>query len=168
MKAGCDEPADASASRNDAESSRRDAGVTFVELLVTIVLLGTIVLTVLAAVRANTIASSVSRSAARAESAVVNIADRINRAPKSCNYTIYAQAAVLTEQWPPGSVQIQQWHYDYDGYSDQPVTDADWLPGARAVELTEPPDLLVQKVAITVTTPDGRVTRTIELVKSDV
>ncbi|MCB0965886.1 MAG: prepilin-type N-terminal cleavage/methylation domain-containing protein [Ilumatobacter sp.] len=147
---------------------RADRGFTLIEILITIVLLGTVVVTVLAAVQANLIASSRSRSAARVESAIVNVADRINRAPKECDYTIYANAAVQTEGWSTDTVTLQQWHYGYDGYDTAPIGTADWLPGACEGQLTEPPDLIVQRLLITVTSPDGTVTRSIELVKSDV
>lgn len=145
----------------------RDGGFTLVEIIIAIVLLGTVVLAVLGAAQANIIASSHSRAAARVESVIVNVADRINRAPKSCDYTIYAQAAVMTEGWAADRVTIQQSHYAYNGYHDGAV-DSDWQSGACAVGITAPPELLVQKLSITVTDPDGKVTRTIELVKSDV
>ena len=57
---------------------RADEGFTLIEILITIVLMGTVVVTVLAAVQANLVASARSRSAARVESAIVNVADRIN------------------------------------------------------------------------------------------
>ncbi|WP_186795696.1 hypothetical protein, partial [Escherichia coli] len=63
---------------------------------------------------------------------------------------------------------IQQWHYAYDGYDSSPLGEMDWAPGACEGALTDPPDLLVQKLRISVTSPDGNVTRTIEVVKSDV
>lgn len=159
---------DAAGAHTESEQSPSADGFTFVEVLVTIVLMGTMVLAVLTAVQANIVASSTSRSASRTESVIVNLADRINRAPKSCDYTIYAQAAVLTEQWPASSVTVDQWRLDYGGYSGNAVDSGDWLLGGCESGLTAPPDLLVQKVRISVTSPDGKVTRYIELVKSDV
>jgi hypothetical protein len=132
------------------------------------VLMATAVVGILAGVRANIIASSQSRSAARVESVVVNVADRINRAPKSCDYTIYAHAAVLTEQWPTSSVSLTQKHYDFQQYSGNEASAGTWVDGGCDSELSVPPDLQVQRILITVTSPDGRVTRTIEVVKSDV
>jgi Tfp pilus assembly protein PilV len=146
----------------------RDRGFTLIELLITVVLLGTVIISILAAVQTNIVASSRSRSAARVESAIVNVADRINRAPKRCDYTIYANAAVQTEGWDTSTVSIEQWHYDYDGYDGGAITAADWQAGACEGSITDPPDLLVQKLRITVTAPDGTVSRSIELVKSDV
>ena len=150
------------------EPARRDRGFTLPEVLITIVLMGTVLLAVLAAVQTNIVASSTSRAAARAESVIVNVADRVNRAPKVCDYKIYAEAAVMTEGWDPSTVSIQQWRYVYSGYHDGSVPESGWASGACAVGLTAAPELLVQKVSISVTTPDGKVTRTIELVKSDV
>lgn len=154
-------------SRHD-DPSRRDGGFTLVEVLITIALMATVVVAVLAAVQTNIVASSTSRAAARAESVIVNVADRINRAPKVCDYRIYAEAAVMTEGWDPSTVSIEQWHYAYSGYHEGSIAQSDWKSGACAVGLTAAPELLVQKVSITVTTPDGKVTRKIELVKSDV
>ena len=145
-----------------------DSGFTLIELLVTIVIIATAVLAVLASVQTNIIASSRSRSAARVESVIVNVADRINRAPNTCDYTIYATAAVLTEQWPESSVSITQQHYDFLKYDPSAAASGTWTAGACASDLTSPPDLLVQKISIKVTSPDGNVTRTIEVVKSDV
>ena len=145
-----------------------DRGFSLVEVLVTIVLVSTSVLAVLGSVQANIVASSRSRSAARVESVIVNVADRINRAPNVCDYTIYATAAALTEQWPASAVSLTQQHYKFLKYDPNSTTSGNWLTGACASELSSPPDLLVQRIAIKVTSPDGKVSRTIEVVKSDV
>lgn len=152
----------------DRVGSSNDRGFTLIELLITVVLIGTVVMGVLAAVQTNIIASSTSRSAARVESVVVNVADRINRAPSACDYTIYAQAAVLTEQWPTSSVSLTQQHYEFVKYDESAAESGTWAPGGCANDLTAPPDLQVQRILIRVTSPDGKVTRQIEVVKSDV
>lgn len=148
--------------------SRRDSGNTLIEILVTIVLIATAVAAILAGVQANIIASSQSRAAARVESVVVNIADRINRAPNACDYTVYAQAAAVTEKWPASAVTLVQQHYKYTKYDPNASVAGSWLSGGCDSELSTPPDLQVQRILIKVTSPDGRATRQIEVVKSDV
>ncbi len=89
----------------------RDSGFSIVEIVIAIVLMGTVVIAVLNAVTTSVKASSVSRSAAQVETAVVNAADRVNRAPKRCDYTIYVQAAVQTEGWPADTATVTQEYY---------------------------------------------------------
>ena len=89
----------------------RDSGFSIVEIVIAIVLMGTVVIAVLNAVTMSVKASSVSRSAAQVETAVVNAADRVNRAPKRCDYTIYAQAAVQTEGWAPDAATVTHEYY---------------------------------------------------------
>jgi hypothetical protein len=110
----------------------------------------------------------VSRSAAQVETAVVNAADRVNRAPKRCDYTIYAQAAVQTEGWEPDRATVT--HEYYVPGSDATVQGT-WQTGAAGAPGCPgpaPTDLLVQRVTISITSPDGKVRRNIEVVKSDV
>ena len=159
---------DREACSSNRARSKSDSGFTLIELLITIVLISTTVLSVLGAVQTNIIASARSRSAARVESVVVNVADRINRAPSTCDYSIYATAAALTEQWPATAVSLSQKHYKFQKYDPNASEAGAWEAGACASELSTPPDLLVQRIAITVTSPDGKVSRTIEVVKSDV
>jgi type II secretory pathway pseudopilin PulG len=145
-----------------------DAGFSIVEIVIAIVLMGTVVVAILNAVSTSINASSVSRSAAQVETAVVNAADRVNRAPKRCDYTIYAQAAVQTEGWDPDRAVVT--HEYYVPGSDATVqgtweTGAAGSPGCPG---PAPTDLLVQRVTISITSPDGKVRRNIEVVKSDV
>jgi hypothetical protein len=113
-------------------------------------------------------ASSASRSAAKVETAIVNAADRVNRAPKGCDYTIYAQAAVQTEGWAADRASLTQEYY-------VPGADAtvagSWQPGVAGspgCPGPQDPDGLVQRVTISITSPDGKVRRNIQVVKSDV
>lgn len=152
----------------DASTGQLDAGFTLLEVLIAMVLMATILGAIMTATHVNIRASATARTAARVESVVVNVADRLNRAPKSCDYTIYGQAAALTEQWPASTVSLQQWHYAHSKYDPSPTASGEWLPGACDSALSAAPDLLVQKLRVTVTSPDGEVTRFIEVVKSDV
>ena len=86
--------------RSHALGNRRgdpDSEFAVVEIVIAVVLMGTVVVAILNAVTTSVRASSVSRSAAQVETAVVNASDRVNRAPKRCDYTIYVQAAVQSK-----------------------------------------------------------------------
>lgn len=62
------------------ERARRDAGLTLTELLVTIALMGTLVVALLAAVQTSITVSARGRTTAQMETLIVNVADRVNRA----------------------------------------------------------------------------------------
>lgn len=143
----------------------RDRGFTLPEISIAIVLMAIMVVPLLQAVSSTITASSRSRSAAQVETAIVNAADRVNRAPKSCDYSEYVRAAVQSQGWQGDSAQLEQEHYDAPDVLSQQGT---WLDGACESGQTDPPDLLVQRVTITITSPDGKSSRTIQVVKSDV
>ncbi|MCU0261690.1 MAG: hypothetical protein MUE78_11780 [Ilumatobacteraceae bacterium] len=127
-------------------------------------LLGIAVIPIMSSVFASIRTSSVARSAAQVETAVVNAADRVNRAPRTCDYTPYVQAAVQTQGWDPSTASVV--HERLQTPTDATAT-AVWVPGAC---LNDPilTDLEVQRVTISISSPDGRVTRSIQVVKSDV
>lgn len=140
--------------------SRVDRGFSFVETLVTVVLLSVVVVPVLEAVRTSIRASSIARSSARLETVLVNAADRLNRAPLSCDYTVYAQAAVQTEGWSPEQAWVDHEWYD-------PTTN-EWRSDSDGCRFAAPTDDLVQKITVWVESADGRITRSVQVVKSRV
>ena len=144
-------------------SRRRDAGFSLVEIVISITLMGTVVVAIIGAVRTLVVASSVGREAAQVETVIVNAADRVNRAPKRCDYTVFVQAAVQSQGWQADSASVS-----HDRYvpAASPIGQGQWVPGA--CEIDSPTDLLVQRVTITITSPDGKVRRNIQVVKSDV
>jgi prepilin-type N-terminal cleavage/methylation domain-containing protein len=152
------------AARASAVDSR---GFSLVEVVIAIALMGTVAVAALNAVTTSVRTSSTSRAAAEVETALVNAADRVNRAQKTCDYTIYAQAAVQTEGWPASAAVVTHEYYQPSG---SPAVAGQWLTGPVAAPacpgvLT---DLLVQKVTIRITNPEGNVSRSIQVVKSDV
>ncbi|NLE79255.1 MAG: type II secretion system protein [Rhodococcus sp.] len=153
------------------EQSRGDDGFSLIEVVIAIALMSILIVPIMVAVITAIEASSRSRSAAQVETMVVNAADRVNRAPKSCDYSVYARAAVVSQGWSSDLVAVDhayyQPHSDGDGQVDlgQPGS---WVWGPDACELDEPSELEVQIARITITSPDRTVTRTIEVVKSDV
>lgn len=141
----------------------RDVGFTLVEVLVTISLMVLVVVPVMSAVSMSIRESSRSRSAAQVETAVVNAADRVNRAPKSCEYDVYVKAAVQSQGWSGDTATAAHERYVPASAPNLPGT---WIPGA--CEIDAPTPLLVQRITITITSPDGIVRRSIQVVKSDV
>ncbi len=154
-------PDPASAPR--ARDRARDGGYTLTEVLVAIVLMGIAVIPTMMAGIINIRPSSQSRTAARTETVLGNAADRVNRASEGCNYDVYVQAAALTEGWAASTVSATYQWYEPAG---DPTVLGTWHDGACPGVLR--PDGLVQKVTIHVTSPDGRINRTMVVVKSDV
>lgn len=148
--------------------ARPDHGFTLIEIVITITLMAIVAIAVLDAVATTVRVSSTSRSAAQVETALVNAADRVNRAPKRCDYTIYVQAAVQTQDWPVGSASVTHQYYIPGPTAMSTGSWAEGAPANPGCPGPAPTDLLVQRVTITLTTPDGQVRRTIQVVKSDV
>jgi prepilin-type N-terminal cleavage/methylation domain-containing protein len=150
-----------------ATASRRrgsDQGFSFVEVVVTIVLLGVLVTAILTAVRASITASSVSRTAAQVESVLLNAVDRVNRAPRGdfpCDLSAPVVAAVETQGWPAANAAVAQEYLDAGSWQTGPA-------GAQACPGGVFRQGLVQRISITITSPDGELSRTIQVVKSDV
>lgn len=141
--------------RGDIE---RDAGVSFIETLVAIVLLGTVVVAILTAVRTSVGASSVAFESAQVETVLLNAVDRVERANQVlCDYEAYVDAAV-PEDWSAGSVSssVQK----LVGHTGDPALD--WSTCVTANGADD-----VVRVTITATSPDHGITRTITVVKSD-
>ncbi|MEO1058693.1 MAG: hypothetical protein AAFY28_17445 [Actinomycetota bacterium] len=146
----------------------RDRGVSAVEVVIAIVLIGTVVVAALNAMFTSINASSTSRSAAQVETAIVNAADRVNRATPGCNYSNFAKAAVQTEGWDSSTASVT---HEYYIPAATPLQAGTWVEGSGdypgcpgSVRDT----LLVQRVTIRITSPDGLVSRSIQVVKSDV
>lgn len=152
--------------------SSSDGGYTFVEIVITVALLAVVVVPILNAVVTSIEASSRGRSAAQVETMVVNAADRVNRAPKACDYYTYARAAVVSRGWDASTVtKFEQAYYEptLSGPAQIDLSQpGGWVFGSSACRLDEPSELEVQLVRIQITSPDGKVSRTIEVVKSDV
>lgn len=143
---------------------RRDHGFTYVETVITIVLTGIVVLPILAAVRSSIEAASLSREAAEVETVLINAADRVSRADRfalpelKCDLSGPAEKAASVHGWDASTV-----HVDY-AYWDRT------LPGFVAGEACPGGVFesgLVQRVTITVTSPNLDVTRSLEVIKGD-
>jgi hypothetical protein len=121
------------------------------------------------------------RHSAQIQTVLLNAADRVNRSPKGCgfmngadyeaHYLPFVMAAVSL-QWGqdyPGEVTVRERHYipppALPGSSNLD-TSGTWNEGACSLNV--PQALEVQLVTITISTPDKKFSRSIEVVKSDV
>jgi prepilin-type N-terminal cleavage/methylation domain-containing protein len=143
--------------------SRRDAGFTLTEVIVAVVLMSTAVVPIMLAGLLTVRTSGQTRSLTRIDTVLANAADRVNRAPNSCDYSVYVQAAALAEGWSPSQATVSYKYYSPAANASNPGT---WTSGAcvNGVHTVG----LVQMVTIGITNSDGTVLRTIQVVKSDV
>jgi type II secretory pathway pseudopilin PulG len=140
-----------------------DGGYSLVEVIVSIALISTVGLALLAAANSAVTLSSSVDNLAKAETILSNAADRVNRAGRQCGYEIYAELAAVTEGWQASQVKVVEKHYDPSSATSTPgVWADDACPGSIVT-----PDL-VQLVTVTVTLPNSSTQRTIQVVKSEI
>jgi Tfp pilus assembly protein PilV len=145
------------------DAPTRDAGYSLTEAIVAVLLMSIAVVPIILAAGVSVRSSSQSRTLARVETVLSNAADRVNRAPESCDYTVYVQAAALAEGWEVSQTTV---NYKYYEPAATALTEGNWVAGACPNGTR--PDGLVQMVTITVAGPDGKTLRSIQVVKSDV
>jgi type II secretory pathway pseudopilin PulG len=159
------ERADRHAGLDEQRPRRRsDGGFSFVEIVITITLMGVVIAPILAAVAASIRASSVSVTAAEVETVLINAIDRVNRAPRAefdCDLTGPVLAAVEIHGWPRSSATVGHEYLDLSGAwrSDASGTAC---PGGVSH------NGLVQRITVTITSPENNVSRSLQVVKSDV
>jgi prepilin-type N-terminal cleavage/methylation domain-containing protein len=141
----------------------RDAGFSLTESIIAVALMAVAVVPILLAAGLTVRTSSQSRSLTRVETVLANAADRVNRAPEGCDYTVYVQAAALAEGWQSSQTSVSYQYYEPGATATAGGT---WKSGAcpSGVRSTG----LVQMVTISLTAPDGMTVRTVQVVKSDV
>lgn len=146
----------------EASTSRppRDAGVTLVEVIVSIVLIGGLLGGLLSAVQLSIRSSSIAYTGAQVETVLINASDRVNRAPQLCSYEDYVDAAALAEGWDVATTSVV-----VERLVANTGAPSDWAPQTCPADV-RPFD--VQRLTITATDPSGRLTRTLTVVKSDV
>jgi type II secretory pathway pseudopilin PulG len=153
---------------DDNVGPARDEGFSFVEILMTIVLMGIILFPIMNATITAVKASSTSRRVAELQTVLLNAADRVNRANVSCTYLVYVQAAAQTKGWPP-----EQASATYEWYQPGPTANVagSWQtgpPDSPGCNGAAPTLNLVQRVTITMKSPESNISRSIQVVKSDV
>ena len=142
---------------------RCDRGFSLVEIVITVALMSIVIVPVVNAVISTVRASTRNGVAAEVETVLQNAADRVNRAPKRCDYTVYVQAAAQAKGWAASNATLVESHYQPGA---TPAQTGSWKAGGCPGSTR--PDLLVQRVEISVVSPDGGSRRTIEVIKSDV
>lgn len=154
------------------QRERREAGFSLVEIMITVSLMAIIIVPLLMAASTTIKASASSRNLSKVDTVLNNAADRVNRAPELCDYTIYIQAAALSQGWTVDEVSAT---YQYYQPGSSATVSGTWASGACAgcpptvaCPGGTPEDGLVQRVTITVSSPNNVVQRTMEVVKSDV
>jgi prepilin-type N-terminal cleavage/methylation domain-containing protein len=156
------EPAGTPAGTDARRSGRRrDGGFSLVEIVITITLMGVVVAPILVAVAASIRASTVSLSSAEVETVLVNAVDRVNRATRArfpCDLTSPVVAAVETHGWSPSSATVGHEYLDTSGAWQ---SDA----GGTACPAGIPQNGLIQRITVTITSPDADVSRTLQVVR---
>lgn len=170
------------------DARRRDRGATFIELLVAIVLLGTTVTAVLVALQASTVASTTDAEHARAYIYIHEASDAVfliermsclgvTEADLISYYETAFAGLTAPEGWSGVSPEITKIEFlnasDTTGstvYTWGPLcfegpVDADGNGTIDADEDFSDTPLNSQKITISITSPDGDLTKTLETVK---
>ncbi len=150
--------------RHETDGRSRDRGVTLIEIVITITLLGVIVVPILVAVATSVRSSRVSEDSAQVETLLVNAVDRVNRATRGdfpCNLTSPVVAAVETVGWPASSVQVDHHYLDVNEVWQSDASGTACPGGAFQ-------NGIVQRITITITSPDEGLTRSLQVIRGDI
>lgn len=142
-----------------------DAGFGLVDIVCSVALLGIVVIPMIEAVFTAVATSSTAREVAELETVLQNAADRVNRAPTGCDYTVYVQAAVLAKGWDASQASATYQYY-VPGRSALAEDAGTWADGPCPGGVRTPG--LIQLVTVTVASDSGNTSRTLKVVKSDV
>lgn len=148
----------------DARKAGADVGFSLVEAVVAVALVALAVVPLMLAGITSLRVSASGNMIAEVETVLVNAADRVNRASESCDYDVFVQAAALENDWQSSLATATYEHYVPGDNS--PAEAGEWVTGACPG--AQRPEGLVQRVTITITSPDGSISRSLVVVKSDV
>ena len=163
-----------------AIASQQDRGTTFVEILVSIVLMGTAVVGILVALRTSTHASAIDLSQAKAYEWVQSVSDQIYDAPRVPCYSGGSAAAITAYQsaangaakppgWSSGSVTVTNVEFLGRALSTDPFS---WstsfcFESSNASNPYYTSPMYTQRVTFTVAGPPNTTSVTMQVVKSE-
>jgi len=151
----------------------KDRGYTLIEMLISILLMSTVVLSIMGGMWAVVRASSQNDSRAKVQAILGSAGDAVVNykhwnCPEINNaYLEYAQKGAKSVGWPASTVQITR--YQYWDPRDALWKDTNTVTGSGCDEkagLT--PNKTMQKLTITATSPNGQYVSSIEVVKADI
>ncbi len=152
-----------------SSSAPRDEGFSLVEVVMAITLIAIVIIPIIEATFLSVKASSIARTVAEVDTTLQNAADRVTRAPTLCEYDSYVRAALIAKGWNPSQVTATYEHYEPgESLKAADGTPGQWVAGGCKGTPPKRTPRLIQKVTITVTSDQGSVQRTIEVVMSDV
>ena len=149
--------------RDGSATSTTDGGFSLVEIVITIMLMGTVLLAIMETSIGGIKASSESTDLAKIETVLQNAADRVNRASLRCDYDMFVQAAAQVAGWPPAQATATYRYYVAGADATKPGS---WQNGPCSTPGVAGKD--VQLVTITIVSPNGKVQRSMQVVKSNV
>lgn len=158
----------------NARNPRRDHGSTFIEILISVVLMGTAVIAVLAAVRVTVIGSAIERDHSKAQAWLQSAAGVVEDSPfGECTSVNSANENAIRNGYRTAILARAPSPFALSG-STVDVVDLDVWDGAAFVDFTSQgstclDDALLrqQLVTIEVTSPDGDIVEQLQVVKQD-
>jgi hypothetical protein len=153
----------------------RDRGASMIEILVSILLMGVAVSTILPARWVSVRASQTSDSQAEVLAVLSDSANRLSRAgwvicpqdDATGGYKVQVDAAAAEKGWGPGAVGITAFSCWDLAAQIWTMTNTLEDGGCAGVDDSMTPDQTLQRVTVTAATPDGRFTRSIEVILGD-
>lgn len=169
------------------KTARKDKGFTITEVIISIMLMGTVITVILTAIFSIIRVSSSSDNTARVEAMLTSAADRLaGWTYLSCpeanqeGYYVIVKAAASDVGWNGDQINIVDisfWDPQLNAAVgvDTPAADGGWVDTnslAGTTDCEEDVNLTtsrtLQRVTIEATSPDGRITRSLQVVKSNV
>lgn len=152
-----------------------DRGASMIEILISVLLMGIAVSTILPALWVSVRASQTSDSQAEVMAVLSDASNRLSRSgwvicPESNStggYEAQVDAAAAEKGWGPDAVgitAIAYWDPSTQTWGSENGLEAGGCSGA---DDSITPDQTLQRVTVTASTPDGRFTRSIEVVIGD-